>query len=884
MKQILHKNNIFKLLIKFLQKVFVFVFFICAFLPSFAQNTDTLSYINKNDTSFIYDASTSKHDSLKLNKDKHKSKNKIDAIIDYSADDSVIFSKSANKVYLFKNAQITYKDIKLNADYIELDLKKNEVFAKGLLDSLGKIVGKPVFKQGSDEFESEKIIYNFETKKGLIKGVFSKQSGGFLHSETTKKLPNNEICVKNGKYTTCDLKHPHFYIALTKAKVIPDDKIISGPAYLVIEDIPLPVGIPFGFFPNTKSRKSGVLIPTYGEEKRRGFFLKNGGWYFGISDYFDLSVKGDIYSKGTWQSNVRSRYKKRYKYTGNVDVSYSDLVVSEKGLSDYMKTTQYKILWTHSQDPKASPNSNFSANVNLGSVTYDKFSSTNTAAYLNNTTQSSIHYNKTFPNTPFNFSANFNHSQNSSDSIVNLTLPEMTFKMKRIFPFKLKNNLGKPKWFEKIGINYSSNLKNTVSIIDTSLFTQKTLDNFKYGVVHKIPVSTSFKILKYFTASPSVNYTERWYFSYLNKYINEADTSLVTDTLSGFNRVFDYNYNAAINTQIYGMFQFKKLFIKAIRHRVTPSVTLSYRPDFSENKWGYYKTDPMDSTKTYSVYANGIYTAPGKGKSGLVSFNVGNNIEMKVKSKKDTITGIKKIILIENLTFSTSYNMLADSLNWSKIRISGRTKLLKRLDVNYSANLDPYIQKADSTGVMRNVNKFEWTENHRLARFMNSNWRFGFNLNLSPKLFKKDKQETTNPNNPDKSIMFNNDDYNNYDYFNIPWSLNLMYTLSYNNTYFYVNNRVKADSIANNIVQTLSFRGDFSLTKKWKVGFSSGYDFVNKDFSYTSVNITRDLHCWVMRFNWIPFGFRQSYNLEIGVKSTILQDLKFRKQQSWFDN
>ncbi|RLD62744.1 MAG: LPS-assembly protein LptD, partial [Bacteroidetes bacterium] len=666
------------------------------FFQNYAQNIDSIN------------------DTIKTEQDsiirKKKKEPRIDDLIDYSASDSIIFLRSANKLYLYKNAQISYKDVELKADYIELDLEKNEVYATGILDSLKKIIGKPIFKQGSEEFESEKIIYNFKTEKGLIKGVFSKQSGGYLHSETTKKLPTNEICVKNGKYTTCNLEHPHFYIALTKAKVIPDDKIVSGPAYLVIEDIPLyVVGIPFGFFPNTKSRKSGVLIPTYGEEKRRGFYLRNGGWYFGISDYFDLSIRGDIYSKGTWQANVRSRYKKRYKFSGNVDVSYSDLVVSEPGLSDYMKTKQYKVLWRHSQDPKASPNSNFSANVNLGSSSYDKYSSNNNAAYLKNTTQSSVHYDKTFPGTPFNFSANFNHSQNSIDSIVNLTLPEMTFNMKRIFPFKVKNNAGKTKWFEKIGISYSSNLKNTVSVKDTSLFSHKTLDEFKYGIVHKVPVSTSFKLLKYFTVSPSLNYTERWYFTYLNKYINEADTTLVTDTLNGFNRVFDYSYNAALNTQIYGMYQFKKSFVKAIRHRITPSVTLSYRPDFSNEKWGYYKKDPLDSTKTYSVYSNGIYSAPGSGKSGLVNFNVANNIEMKIKSKKDTVTGTKKIVLIENLSFSTSYNMLADSLRWSKIRISGRTKLFKRLDINYSANLDPYILKSDSTGNMVNYNRFEWT-------------------------------------------------------------------------------------------------------------------------------------------------------------------------------
>ncbi|MBE9467624.1 MAG: LPS-assembly protein LptD [Bacteroidetes bacterium] len=866
------------MLIKFLQKVFVFVSFFCVFSQNYAQNVDSISSTNRE-----------KQDSIKFKKNKPQT---IDAIIDYSADDSIIFSKLANKLYLYKNAHITYKNIDLKADYIELDLKKNEVFAKGLLDSLNKTIGKPIFKQGSEEFESEKIIYNFKTKKGLIKGVFSKQSGGYLHSETTKKLPNNSVCIKNGKYTSCDLEHPHFYIALTKAKVIPNNKIISGPAYLVIEDIPLYFPcIPFGFFPNTKSRKSGVLIPTYGEEKRRGFYLRNGGWYFGISDHFDLSIKGDVFSKGTWQANVRSRYKKRYKFSGNVDVSYSDLVVGEKGLSDYFKEKQYKVLWSHSQDPKANPNSNFSANVNFSSTSYDKYSSNNPAAHLNNRKESSIHYDKTFAGTPFNFSATFQHYQNSLDSVVDLTLPEITFNMKRIFPFKMKNNIGKAKWFEKIGISYSSNLKNTVSVKEKSLFSHKTLDKLEYGVVHKIPLSTSFKVLKYFTASPSINYTERWYFTYLNKYINEADTTLATDTLNGFNRVFDYSYNASLNTQIYGMYQFKKSFIKAIRHRITPSVSLSYRPDFSTAKWGYYKTNPLDTTKKYSVYDNGIYPAPGRGKSGLVNFNVGNNIEMKIKSKKDTITGTKKIILIENLSFSTSYNILADSLNWSKIRISGRTKLFKRLDINYSANLDPYILKSDSTGKMTNVNTFEWTKNHRIARFMNSNWRFGFNLDLSPKMFNKEK-ENTNQNNPDKfnpdpnsdkSIMFNNDDYNSYDYFKIPWSLNLMYTLSYNNTYFYIDNKARVDSTANQIIQTLSLNGSFSLTDKWKIGFRSGYDFVNKDFSYTSINITRDLHCWIMRFNWIPFGARQSYNFEIGVKSTILQDLKFRKQQSWFD-
>lgn len=797
---------------------------------------------------------------------KQSSSSLINTTIDYSAADSTIYSIDGKKVYLFGDAEIKYEDITLKADYIEADLSQNIIYAEGVPDSVGNIVGQPIFVQGSEEIKSKNITYNLKTEKGYIKGLYTEQEEGYLHSEKTKKT-HDHVNLYRGKYTTCELEDPHFYIWLSKGKVIPDKAIVSSFAFLVIEDVPLyPLMIPFGFFPNTKEKASGFLIPTFGEENARGFYLRNGGYYFNLSEYADLALRGDIYSKGSWQIGAQSKYKLRYKFNGNVDLGYSNIISSEKGLENYVETKEYRIRWTHSQDPKARPNSNFSANVNISSMGNNKYNSRTSDEYLTNTTQSSISYRKTFANTPFSMSMNLRHSQNTRDSIVNLTVPQMTVNMSRIFPFQRRNKVGKSRWYENIGITYTGNFENRVSAHDTVVFTPAAIDKFKNGVKHQIPLSTSLKVLKHFNLSPSVNYTERWYFKEVDKRLvntgPESD-SIVYDTTSGFNRVYDYSYGIGFGTTLYGMYQYKSSWLKAIRHVARPSVSMSYRPDFSDPRFGYFKEDPKDSSRYWSYYDNAIYGVPGTGKSGMVSFSLNNNVEMKVANKKDTAEVDKKIKLLESLNFSTSYNMIADSLNWSPVNISARTTLFKALSINMSARGDFYA--LDTSGTRR-INQFNQTVNGKPLRITSARVSTGFTLNSKNIFGSEDSDEEDHVGSLD-------DYYSGYDYFEIPWNLRLDYSLNYNKT-----------SREPNLTQTLSFSGDFSLTKNWKISFRSGWDFKAKDFTYTSFNLTRDLHCWVATVSLIPFGQRKSYNFTIGVKSSVLQDLKYNKNKSWMDN
>lgn len=854
---------------------------------------------NVPDTSLIA-VDTLGRDSIKVTREKI-SESSVDAPIDYTSKDSILFNLEEQKVYLYGEGEVYYKDIELKADYIEIDLDKDLVFANGVTDSTGKETGRPVFIDGSDQLEADSITYNFRTKKGIIKGVYTEQPEGYLHSDRAKKQNDGSVCLKGGKFTTCQNKRdPHFYVRLTKAKVIPEDKIISGPAYLVIADIPIPfIAIPFGFFPNTTKNKSGILIPEYGEEVRRGFFLRNGGYYLALGRYIDMSVKGDIYSKGSWATKINSRYKKRYKYSGNFNVDYTSTITSEKDLSDYEKTNRVWFSWNHSQDPKARPNSTFFANVNMGSSSYHKNSTyTNPNQLLQNQTQSSIGYTKRWPNSPFSLNANLMHSQNNTDSSITLNMPKVSFSMSRIYPFKRKKAAGSVKWYENIGISYTSNMENKISTDESELFDRSSLNKFRNGMKHSIPVSTNIKALKYITITPSFNYTERWYLRSIERYwdieyfVNDSTFGgLVTDTINGFKRAYDYSLSTSFSTTFYVYYStfIKKFPVKMIRHVIRPSVRLSYRPDFSDmTKWNFYDNYYLPSQKepvTYSIFNggsdawSGMYGYPPAGKSGMVTLSLTNNLEMKVRSKKDTVNQEKKIVLIKNFTISSSYNIAADSLNWSKISLSGRTTLLKRLDVQYAARLDPYILIYDTvTDKTYNVNQYEWDVNRRLAHMDNSNWQFGLNLKLGPEIFKNKKEESESIDKPD--LVDNIDDYVN---FNIPWSLNIRYTLNYGNNYYY-STSPEPDSIVRNLVQSVSFNGNISLTPKWKIGLTSGYDFKHKAVTMTSVNISRDLHCWEMSMNWIPFGSFQQYNFRIGVKPGILQDLKLNRRRSWYDN
>ena len=583
-----------------------------------------------------------------------------------------------------------------------------------------------------------------------------------------------------------------------------------------------------------------------------GFFLKEGGYYFTLSDKADLSIKGDIYSKGSWGLKSLFRYKQRYKYSGNFDLSYGNIINSEKGFPDYSVKKDFFVRWNHKQDAKANPTLQFSANINAGSSTYHRNNTFNSNEYLSNTFQSSVNLSKRWEGKPFSLSANLRHNQNTQTKIINLSLPDISFNMNRIFPFKNLGKKGKESWFHKIGVSYSSNLRNDVSIADSLLFSKESIKSFRNGIRHSIPISTSVKVLKYFTFSPRINYTERWYTNQINKSWNSIDSTIITDTLNKFTRAGEYNITAGLNTKIYGLVQFKKGKIKAIRHVITPNLSFSYKPDFSNSQYGYYKNvqSSTGNTEEYSIMQNGIFGSPSKGKQGNIILNISNILEAKLNSKKDTIKSTKKIKIFENLNVGSSYNIFADSLNLNDINLNARTRFLDVIDFTFSSRYDPYVVNENFTN---NVNKFELFENGRLARFTNANTTVG--LTISNNTFKKKKEEEKEKNNK------------------ISWSFNANYSLNYNKGY--------RSSEFSDTIQTLNFSGDLKISDKWKLNFQSGYDFDTKELTYSSINIYRDLHCWEMILNLIPLGYHRSYTFTIRVKAAILQDLKLERKRDW---
>jgi len=807
----------------------------------------------------VVDTSAVGNDSIRATVQEEKSS--LEDPIDYQARDSILFNVKQQIVEMFGEAMVDYGSIHLEAGYIRIDFSKFVITAYGLPDSNGVVQGIPKFKDGEQEFESDTIVYNYETKKGIIQHIFSEQGGGFLHGDRVKKLPDNTILVRDGSFTTCDQKDPHFQICFNKAKVIPNDKIVTGPVWLEIEDIPTPLALPFGFFPNKKGRASGILIPSYGESTNRGFFLENGGYYFGISDYFDLAVRGDIYSRGSWALKTQSNYKKKYKYDGNLSLSFARNIFGERNTPDFSKNSDFFVKWYHTQDPKARPNSRFSANVQAGTSNYNTYNPSSAQDYLSSNYSSSISYSTTIANL-FNFTANLNQSQNRQTHAFDVTMPELSLSSNRIYPFRQKGKTRKIlKALDNITVSYAMNSRNSLHTADTSLAEDFNWDNFNNGIKHSVPVSMPLKLFKVVTMNNSFTFNERWYFSTIEKHWSAPDTAEIIDTVRGFSAAHDFAVSSAFTTKMYTFLSFKKGPVSAFRHVLTPSVAFSFRPDFSEQNWGYYKYyfRPGDLAPTqYSIYEQGIFGGPSAGKQSMASFALGNNLEMKVRSKKDTVSGFKKIALIDNLTLNASYNAAADSLRWSMINLSGRTRVFKGLDVRYAAVFNPYVR--DTSG--RTINTFEWDANHRLFKQENGVWGASLNYQLNNETFYKKGYK------PDSLTLL---------HFVPTWSLQLSYTLQYSQDF--TDNAEEPGKV----IQTLSFSGDIRLTPNWKVSMMSGYDFVNHDFSYTSVNIHRELHCWEIIFNWIPAGPRKSYNMTIRVKSSILQDLKLEKKTDWRD-
>ncbi len=849
------------------------------------------------------DSLTIKNDTLNVNQDsvKQAKKGDIETTIVYSARDSINSSLDRKIVRLYGQAKIKYGEIELEADEIIIDYEQNTISANGKLDSTGRREGFPIFKNGAEVYETRDMVYNFKTKRAKISEVVTQQGDGFLHGETVFKNDKNELFSIGNAYTTCNLAHPHFRIISTKSKAIPGDKIVSGPFYMEFNDVPTPLAFAFGIFPAPKKSASGILFPTYGEERQRGFFLRGGGYFFDISEYMKLAITTDLYTKGSNGVQIAMPYNKRYAYTGNFNFNFTNNRLSQN-IEDNSRSRDFRLTWSHS--PQTRGTGRFSASVNAATSSFNNNNylgvNANPAAMrLDNTTRklsSNVSYSKTFGGTPFNAGINLRHNQDLQTKQVDLPMPDVSFNMNNVYPFKNSNS----EFLENISLRLTSNGTNAItnnlgrltpeaqrdSIAPFNFETLPTFfRNSKKGVRHNIPLATSVKLLKFFTVSPNLSYDELWYFEQLDWEWNPDSTNLVIkDTINGFNRVGTYNGGISMNTRIYGTWvsKNKDSRVRAIRHIINPSVSYSFQPDFADPKYDYYQTfiGKDDRPRLVSRHQGFVYGTARQGKSSSLGFNLGNNLEMKVRGKKDTVD--RKVSLFNSLSVGSSYNLAADSFKLANISLSANTNVLNdKINLNFGATLDPYqyeLEAINEASVVRQrrVDRYVWKDKFSPGQIASAN--FAFSTNLSPE--GRDKDNTTRDkiakadgiSESDKQLLLNNPDA--YIDFSIPWNLRISYNLDYRKTGYQ-----KAT-----VTQAIRFNGDLSLTEKWKVDFNSGFDFQSKQFTQSNLGIRRDLHCWQVSVNWVPFGRFQSYNFTIGVKSGMLRDLKLDRTRSFFDN
>ena len=810
----------------------------------------------------------------------------LTSIVHYQAEDSISFDVNKRKAQLYTKGVIQYDGMELKADEIRVDFNSQMLYAQHVTDSNGKPVGRPFFKEGDAEYMADTIAFNYNTKKGIISGVITQQGDGFLHGSRVKKISDSVMYLNGGQYTTCNYSHPHFAINFSHSKLITGDKIFTGPAYVTIEDVPTPLVLPFAFFPMKKDRTSGILMPSYGWMNNRGYYLKDGGYYWPINDNLDLSLIGEIYTNLSWAAEAKSNYYVRYKYKGDVDIRYG---ITKEGIpgdsATFKKFSDFKLVWKHDQDAKANPRSRFSANVNLQSRNYNK-NTTNSNDYFNSTTTSSISYTAQLGG-GFSLAASLRESYNVQTGLINLKLPSLSLSSTTFYPLRRKQVSGSYRWYENISLSYTFSADNNITTQDSDLLKLTTLNKMQYGVQHTIPLSLSQKILKYFNWTNSVSYNERWHWSTIRKSYDTLNNKVLIDTVRGFRANRDCGFTSSLSTRIYGMFNFKFGPVKAIRHVINPSVAFNYRPDFGNPKLGWWQsyTDNTGYVHRYSIFEQSLYGGPSDSRSGRINFSIGNNLEMKVANAKDTVTGVKKVTLLENLSLNMSYDLAKDSLRWSDLSITGRTTLFKNMVLNYSGSFSPYY--IDSAG--RKHNQFVWEKQSKLLQKNNTTWSTQFSYSINNSTFKpsSDSKSGRTPQGTQvvPPIMQTPYNYNpalmmgSYADFSMPWNVSFNYTLSYVSTYVAAQYNFKKD-----IIQTLSISGNVDITPNWKVSVTTGYDFVNKGISYTSVDIYRDLHCWEMRFNWVPFGYYKSWNFVINIKANSLKDVKYTKQQSYQDN
>lgn len=833
----------------------------------------------------------------------------LDHVVEFTAKDSIILI-GRNHAMMYGGSKIVYGDIDVTASSISMDMDSSQVHAIGVPDSVGEMTGNPVFKDNSGEYESRVMKYNFKTKRGYITDIVTEQGEGYLTGGITKKTEDDEYYIKNGRYTTCDdHEHPHFYFQLTKAKVKPKKNVVTGPAYMVLEDLPLPIAVPFGYFPFSEKYQSGILVPTFGEDYNRGFYLRNGGYYLALGQYADLALTGEIYTRGSWGLTAQSSYVKRYKYSGSLSASYLTTITGQKGDPDYNKMHNFQVLWSHSQNQKANPYLTFSASVNFATTGYSRNSLNTyyTSAFTENTKSSTVNLTYKIPNSKWTFSTTANVSQRTADSTITVSFPNLTVNMSQTAPFKRKRAVGDEKWYEKIKVSYTGRFQNSLTAKQNEFIHKNLVKDWRNGMSHTIPVQATFNVMKYFNITPTITMNDRMYTSKIRQQWDPNASAVVRDTSYSFYNIFDFSFGVSLSTKVYGFFKPLKFLgkisekLQMVRHVMTPSISFSAAPDFSAPFWGYYgNLDYVDNSgnqrhSRYSYFQHGLYGNAPSGKSGTISFNIANNLEAKVKSESDS-TGFKKISLIENFTLSQSCNLAADSMKWSNLNTSIMLRLVKGFNLNLSATWDVYKYALNESGAPVRINKLRLFNGGGWGRLSSTGTSFSYTFNNDTFKRKRDKEKDKKNDNQQPQGRINRGEENDenaegqdnsgpvtdlelidgYAKWECPWSLTVNYSLSYGYGSF------NYDKLEYNgrWTQNLSLNASIRPTKNWSISASASYNFDTHKIAYMNCSISRQMHCFEMSASFVPVGPYKSYNFHIAVKSSILQDVKYDKHSS----
>lgn len=830
----------------------------------------------------------------------------LDSPVQFSSSDSMLIIRR-DSAFMYGNSEVTYGDIKLESANITMDLNGNTVYAVGVPDTAGEIQGRPVFSQGNDSYEAGTMRYNFRTQKGYITDVVTEQGEGYVTGHDAKRDSAGNIYLVNGRYTTCDHHdNPHFYFNLSKAKVRPGKNAVTGPAWMVLAGLPLPIAVPFGYFPFTESYASGIIVPTFGDDYQRGFYLRDGGYYFAINDNIDLALTGEIYTKGSWGITATSTYSRRYRYSGNFNLSYLKSIYGENGSPDYSKQTNFQILWSHSQDSKANPNLNFSASVNFTTSGYSRndLNSYYSPAFTENTKSSTINLTYRFPNSKWSISSTFNVSQRTQDSTLAVSFPNFTLTLGQTNPFRRKRASGAERWYERIRLSYTGQFQNSLTAKQDEFFKKSLIKDWRNGMQHRIPISATFSMFNYINVTPSFTFTDRMYTSKIKRQWDPNASAEVTDTTYGFYNVYDFQASVSLDTKIYGFWRpvgFLARKVKMIRHVMTPTISLSGSPDFGSSFFGYYgEYEYPDANgrlqrRRYSRFPNALFGVPSDGKSGILSYQLANNLEMKVAS--DDSVGERKISLIENFTIGQSYNFAADSLNFSNINTSLMLRLTKGFNLNLQATWDVYTYALNDAGQPVRVNKLRLTHGKGLGRLSSTGTSFSYTFNNDTFRRKgKNKDTGNNREQPPSGAQHERDledeaeegsgndseydlDADGYVRWRVPWNVTVNYSIGYSYGKFNYS-KMEYDP---RITQILSLSGSIRPTPNWNFSFTASYNFDTHRLAYMNCNISRDLHCFAMRASFVPVGPYKSYTFSIAVKSALLSDLKYDKRSSSYN-